>query len=380
MKIPIVCYKFPPHYSGYGKQLSTILKEMQNVDKKRKFIILTAFGKSYEGENFSVKSFGFDYSKSNKKTLYSFSLKVLLWIIKNRKNIPLVHCIKAGPEAFFTKVGCIITSKPIIVKIAQDELSSRELKNKNMINKLRIRFRQRFLLHSTNLIAISSDIQKLLNNSISGNSKVWFIPNGVDTRKFNVESKINESESVDLLYVGAINRRKGIYDLLEALNTIKLDKKANLTLCGPLLEDLNFEKKLRDINENKNNLEVKYLGNVDNVDQIMNRSDVFLLLSYSEGLPNVLLEASSSGLPLIGTDIPGSRDIVQNDFNGKIVDPGDILGIKNAIQFFVNKSDCIDKMGNNSRKLIESKYDVNVVAKQYFNMYNELSGVNHEKN
>lgn len=100
-------------------------------------------------------------------------------------------------------------------------------------------------------------------------------------------------------------------------------------------EDLNFEKKLRDINENKNNLEVKYLGNVDNVDRIMNRYDVFLLLSYSEGLPNVLLEASSSGLPLIGTDIPGSRDIVQNDFNGKIVDRRDILGIKNAIQFLL---------------------------------------------
>lgn len=373
MRIPIICYKFPPFYSGYGKQLYSVLKEIQDINPDLKFIILTAFGDDYKFGNVVVNSFNFDYEKSTKITLYKFSLRVLLWVMKNRKTVPLIHCIKAGPEAVFAKIGALIINKPFIVKIAQDELSNVELKNKNYVNKMRIKFRHKFLLHTTNFIAINTDIKKMLEQKKTGASKIWFIPNGVNTDTFNNDKEKKDSKTLSFLYVGAINKRKGVYDLLDSLKDIAVEKEIKFTFCGPILEDFDFHKKIRQINMMEN-ISIEYLGQVKNVEQYMKNADVFILFSYSEGLPNVLLEAASSNLPIITTDIPGSRDIVKDGYNGKIVQPGNLKEIKRSIDFFVNDRNWLNIMGNNSRNFVRNKYNIKMIAENYIELYNKLSG------
>lgn len=375
MIIPIICYKFPPYYSGYGKQLKTVVEKIGQIDRNKKFIIITAFGKSYEEKNYSVKSMGLNYKNSSKKNLYSFSFQVFKFIIKNRKKIALIHCVKAGPEALSAKIASVLLKIPIVIKIAQDELSEFELKNKHGLNKLRVRIRHDLLLLSSNFIAISKDIEKMLNNKIKGKSKVWFIPNGVKTDKFlSKQDYFIKKEVIDFLYVGAINKRKGIYDLLDALDSIEINKKVKFTLFGPLLEDIRFEERLAQINRNEN-ITINYMGEINNVEKVMTSSDVFILLSYSEGLPNVLLEAASSGLPLIGTNIPGSRDIVLNNYNGKIVRPGNITEIKEIIKYFSENQKDFTNMGTKSRKLIEEEYDMEIISRKYIDMYQKISGI-----
>lgn len=373
MIIPIICYKFPPYYSGYGKQLKTVLEKISDIDNKKKFIIITAFGEDYESPNYCVKSLKLDYKDSSKKNLYKFSFGVLKWIIKNRNNISLIHCIKAGPEAVAAKIGAYILKIPIIIKIAQDELSEIELSNKSSLNKFRIKIRHNFLLRSTNFIAISKDIEKLLNGKIKDKSKVRYIPNGVDIKKYSNTSRNIENNTLNFLYVGAINKRKGIYDLLSALKICNASEEVKFTLCGPILEDMDFFNKVNEINDLNNNIVVEYLGEVKNVEKHMQNSNIFLLLSYSEGLPNVLLEAASSGLPIITTDIPGSRDLVENNVNGKVVSLNNNVEIQDSIKFFIKNKNRVNDMGKKSRELIEKKYDIKIISEKYIELYNELS-------
>lgn len=373
MKIPIICYKFPPYYSGYGKQLKTVLEKIFQIDNTKKFIILTAFGENYEGENYLVKSFNLNMADSPKKNIYLFSYKVFKWMVFNKQNISLVHCIKAGPEAVAAKLSAYLLGIPVIIKIAQDELSEIELKNKNFINKFRIKIRHSFLLKSTNFISISKDIEKMLNQKIKKKSRVFYIPNGVDTTKYNHSNLITKKDSLKFLYVGAINKRKGIYDLLNSLKTLHVSENIKFIFCGPILEDDDFFNKVKEINDMENNVLIEYLGEVDNVNKYMMSSDIFLLLSYSEGLPNVLLEAASSGLPIVTTDIPGSRDLVENDVNGKKIKLNSDVEIKNSITFFINNKNKINDMGKKSRELAEKNYDVSIIAKKYIELYEKLS-------
>jgi len=69
---------------------------------------------------------------------------------------------------------------------------------------------------------------------------------------------------------------------------------------------------------------VKYLGRREDIKELLTISDIFVLPTYyREGVPRVLLEASAIGLGLIATDMPGCRDVVEDEYNGKLVNPKD---------------------------------------------------------
>ena len=89
---------------------------------------------------------------------------------------------------------------------------------------------------------------------------------------------------------------------------------------------------------------------------------MFVLPSYREGTSRAILEAMACGLPIVTTDVPGCKEPVSHDINGKIVPPRDVSSLSDAMIYFIDNPTEIPKMGQQSREIVEKKYDVNAVV------------------
>jgi len=107
-----------------------------------------------------------------------------------------------------------------------------------------------------------------------------------------------------------------------------------------------------------------YLGHLRDVRPSLRESSVFVLPSYyPEGVPRSILEAMATGRPIITTDMPGCRETVVEGVNGFLVPPRDPKALAAAMQRFIDEPSLIPKMGAESRRIAEEKYDVHKVNK-----------------
>ena len=104
-----------------------------------------------------------------------------------------------------------------------------------------------------------------------------------------------------------------------------------------------------------------YLGELDDVRPALAQSRIYVLPSYREGTPRTVLEAMSTGRPIITTDAPGCRETVQDGVNGFLVPVKDAGALSLAMEKFITKPDLAESMGKESRRIAEEKYDVHKV-------------------
>lgn len=382
-RIALVSFKYPPVYSGYGKQLESVTKDILNKSNEFEIKVLTAYQESQLSKtpNYEVISLLESTDDNNSKTVFPFSREVFKWLVSNRKQYDIIHCVKAGPEAMACNLASKILGKKLIVKVAQDELSEREISSAKGLKKSTRLLRRRLLRSADIFIAISEEIEGNIRKNSAKSSKIVRIPNGVNTETFkpaDMNEKISirkklafDAEETILLYTGAINRRKGVHDLLDGLELYSSESHLKVVLCGPVLEDLNFDDRISKLNS-KPNLSIDYRGKVTNVQDYMKAADAFILPSYSEGLPNVLLEACSSGLPAIATNIGGSRDIIENGKNGYLVETSQPVEIKDKITALAEDKELRLSMGANARQTIEKSFALNKVSDAYMKLYDAV--------
>lgn len=139
-------------------------------------------------------------------------------------------------------------------------------------------------------------------------------------------------EDKNLLFVGSIDERKGIYDLLTVLQQV--DKPYRLRVCGGFENDQakeRFEALAKGLED-----KVVFLGFVDGEEKrkVFLDTDVLLLPSYGEGLPMVILEAMEAGCGVITTDVGAIPEIVRPE-NGVIIQPGDLEALRKSIEEYL---------------------------------------------
>lgn len=153
----------------------------------------------------------------------------------------------------------------------------------------------------------------------------------------NIEIVKHKDKRIRLLFVGTIGKRKGFFDLVEALQKID-ENKYELHVCG---EAANEESK-REFEKSKEKLgkNLVFHGFVSGVekDSIYKNSDIMILPSYGEGLPMVIFEAFSASCVVISTNVGAIPEIVRDE-NGRIIEPGDIEALAKAIIFYIDNSD-----------------------------------------
>ena len=101
-------------------------------------------------------------------------------------------------------------------------------------------------------------------------------------------------------------------------------------------------------------------------------ADIFVLPSYTEGLPTVLPEALYMGLPVVASNVGGIPEIINNGENGFLIDPGNSELLSEKLHMLISNEALRKQFSKNSRKIAETKYTYDKISEQYLNAYNEL--------
>ena len=116
---------------------------------------------------------------------------------------------------------------------------------------------------------------------------------------------------------------------------------------------------------------VTWLGNLADVAPILAASDIFVLPThYREGIPRVLLEAASMGLPLVAANVPGCREVIQSGVNGLLVPTQNTSALASALSQLVADRSRRERYGRASRQIVIDHFSTNVVAEQMRTHYN----------
>lgn len=186
---------------------------------------------------------------------------------------------------------------------------------------------------------------------------------GVNLDKYKLLNYPKESDDLEFLFIGRIMKEKGIDLYIETAKYIK--SKYNNTkfhVIGYCEQD--YEQKLEDL---QNQGIIIYHGKQDNMIPFYKLSCCTIHPTYyPEGMSNVLLESAASGRPVITTDKPGCREIVDDGVTGFIVKPQDLEDLKIAVEKFINMPyEEKVNMGLAGRKKVEKEFDRNIVIDAY---------------
>ena len=119
---------------------------------------------------------------------------------------------------------------------------------------------------------------------------------------------------------------------------------------------------------------VNYIGSRSDVPDVLSISSVFVLPSYyREGIPRILLEAATVGLPIITTDMPGCREVVKHNRNGWLVNPRSTKSLVEAIEKAIKlKSAQLSLIGERSKHYVSSKFSLDQVSDSYASIYSQF--------
>jgi glycosyltransferase involved in cell wall biosynthesis len=201
---------------------------------------------------------------------------------------------------------------------------------------------------------------------------VVVVPNGVSEDFFSNEPRALPNRP-KLLFVGRLAAQKNVPLLLEALDGVS--ERFDTVLVG----DGELEVSLRSMVEARGLQNVLFHGRADgeSLRRLYREADVFVLPSEREGMPLVLLEALAMGLPVVATDIPGTRDVIQNGSNGALAAPGDARAFRAALLHVTSDPAQYRRMSQTSRALAD-RYSWDSVATKFDALYDMALGA-HER-
>jgi len=231
------------------------------------------------------------------------------------------------------------------------------------------------------------DKRLFINHKIVSKDKTSVIPgSGVDTQHYSqdkINKKIIDQIKMDINYkpnqiiilmVSRMLYDKGIAELVECSEKVKeINPETRFMLAGPLDPSNPGHIPLEVIEKWQRENKIEYLGRRSDIRELIDLSDIAVLPSYyREGKPKFLLEAASMGKPVITTDVPGCRDIVENGENGILVPIKNVESLFTAVIKLINNSELRRKMGEISRKKAEKEFNQKIVIEQTLQVYDRL--------
>lgn len=204
--------------------------------------------------------------------------------------------------------------------------------------------------------------QKLVNEKVCR-----YTPgSGVDINKFSYSILPNTAE-ISFLLIARMLWDKGIGEFVEAARTVKLKyPNTRFQLLGPLGVQNRTSIKNTEMKAWENEGIIEYLGETDDVTSYIEKACCVVLPSYREGTSRVLLEAAAMGRPLIATDVPGCREVVEDGVTGLLCKPRDYVDLSQKIELMLKLPyETRHVMGTKGRDKIENEFRQEIVCDLY---------------
>lgn len=189
------------------------------------------------------------------------------------------------------------------------------------------------------------------------------------------EREHRDNNDYTLIYVGGLVRIRGVYEMVKAMEFISARRRVRLQLFGEFV-DRKTEDSVRSL---EGFSRVELLGWVPYKDiyKHLSRADIGLILfhplpSYLEAMPNKLFEYMAAGLPVIASNFPLWKEIVEGNECGLTVDPLNPQEIAQAIEYLLDHPELRQKMSENGRRAVLEKYNWENEAKKLLALYQRL--------
>lgn len=220
-------------------------------------------------------------------------------------------------------------------------------------------------------IGVSRFIASILSKL--GASCVEVVPNGYDSRLFELQPH-HHAAGTKVCYLGHISRHKGVFDLLRAYVEVKLRVPfASLTYVGdgPDIDALRSTVRSQRVTD------VRFEGSCphEKVPAVLKAHDVFVLPSYTEGLPTALVVAMAAGLAVIASKVGGIPELVIDNVNGLLVSPGDIKGLAHVLHMVLTDRVLQMRIRREARATVQGKYSWRAISLQLIGLYGRALGI-----
>lgn len=203
----------------------------------------------------------------------------------------------------------------------------------------------------------------LAHGSISGVDITRFKQNEVIRKELRAQLAIKNNDIV-FLFIGRLNRDKGVLDLASAFSNI-VDRHIHLFIVGPDEAGMQqeMEKLLNDCIK-----QVHFIGFSSVPEAYMAVADVLCLPSYREGFGSVVIEAAAVGIPAIGSRIYGVEDAIVDGQSGLLFEAGNIADLK-ASMVTIIENETFKKLGSNARKRVLEQFTSEILASAWLDYY-----------
>jgi sugar transferase (PEP-CTERM/EpsH1 system associated) len=252
---------------------------------------------------------------------------------------------------------------------------------------------RRLVGHVVDRYVIVCDFFRLWLNEMCRvkNERIVYIPNGVDTEKFRpldcgsvLKARPSELRErfrcqlgfpPDTLLIGTVGRLDPVKDfptLMKGFRQIKDSfSGAKLVIVGDGPVRSNLSRLGEELGLDSSLI---WLGERNDIPELLRSFDIFVQTSIFEGMSNTILEAMASSLPIIATDTGGNPEVVSNGENGILVPVGGVTELSVALQKYLSDPVLRYKHGSNSRRRAIDCFDLSLMAARYAEMYENLAG------
>lgn len=338
-----------------------------------------------EQEDYDVFSEVVQIHRQNSQTWYDhliYLYKAKRWLAENASRFDVFHGIDIfentiRPACWAEQYGLPAVVKPAVA-------GSGLAPALGMRRFLRLPEKRRALVSRlSGIVSISAEIRRELLHYGVPEARIYDIPNGVDVGRFSPVNQAKkeelrlsfgwDSDEFVMLFVGAVTPRKRPEWVLQAaVRMLEAGHKVRAVLVGPSKPDDYIDYLKTAYTEQFNSGAFQFLGLRQDVADFYRAADVYCLPSKSEGMPNSVLEALSSGLPSLVTRISGSEDLINEGVNGEFV--GSVDDLESQLHSLMCAPENLKRMGHNARKGILGNYSSASVFSKYIKLFESLRG------
>ena len=250
-------------------------------------------------------------------------------------------------------VAKLLYQKPFVFNYGYDYSKFAKIENKIIMALLLKVLSYIAVKFADGIIAANLEIENSLKNI---KKKVIYIPNGVDTKLFSFKTK-KEHEYFTILFVGRLEKQKNLENLIMAISLIKAQVKTIFIGQGSLKNQL-----IKSAKQNHVDLKIAPPIPNDKLPMVYHEADMFALVSSAEGHSKVMLEAQSSGLPVLASRESSINQIKDNETG--ILCNLDAEDIAEKINLMIKSTLLRKKIAKNARKEIEKKYSIDYLMEK----------------
>ncbi len=214
--------------------------------------------------------------------------------------------------------------------------------------------------------------------------KTKLIPRGVDLQKFSPQPITRGSYrqefdiADDAMVISCVAQLVPVKDHPNLIRAAVQVPGAHFLLAGSTTDETYQNELERQVERNGLEERVHFLGKVSNIPALLAETDIFVLPTKGsgrmEGCPVALLEAMACGKACVATDIPGSRDIIEDGISGLLVEPENADALARAIHRLIEDRNLREKMGETARERVETSFSIEREVAAHEQLYLELMG------